>query len=368
MSTRAAVVDPAACPACGSEICENADHQRRVRETADAGFPDAELEDATTVAREGQQIARDGVPYVVADMVPNLGTVGFNVAFSKVGKTTFGQALGGAVAGGRPFLGKATTRARVLVLAVEDPPAYTAWLARHLDVEPGWMTFRRRPLVLTTDALTCVCATVRQGGYGLVLIASWQAAVRGLIRDENDNAGMVRVVEEVKAAARRTGVPWLIDAHSGKGEDQHDDADPSRAMRGASAAAAAADYTLSLRYANGAFGTQRRLSGKGRFVAFEPITIDFDATSGTYTPVTSGKDALRESTWQLIVTTGALATAPRTASEIAFAAGLRNDQDRVTSTHRRQVADALRSRPTVGLHDELRRGQKTTLYRLLEEA
>ena len=43
--------------------------------------------------------------------------------------------------------------------------------------------------------------------------------MRGLIRDENDNAGAVRVVEDVKAAARASGVPWLIDAHSGKGED-----------------------------------------------------------------------------------------------------------------------------------------------------
>jgi hypothetical protein len=77
---------------------------------------------------------------------------------------------------------------------------------------------------------------------------------------------------------------------------------------------------------------------------------------------------MRETTWQLIATVGALDNTPRSASEIAFAAGLRNDKDKVTSTHRRQVADALRGRPTVGLHDELRRGQKTTLYRLLEEA
>ena len=66
----------------------------------------------------------------------------------------------------------------------------------------------------------------------------------------------------------------MIDAHAGKGEDQEDDADPTNAMRGASAAAGAADYMLSLRYAKGAFGTQRRLSGKGRFVNFAPITID----------------------------------------------------------------------------------------------
>ena len=72
----------------------------------------------------------------------------------------------------------------------------------------------------------------------------WQAVVRGLVKDENDNAGAVMVVERVKAFTRTPEVPWLIDAHAGKAEDQTDDADPSKAMRGASGAAGAADYTL----------------------------------------------------------------------------------------------------------------------------
>jgi hypothetical protein len=170
-------------------------------------------------------------------MLPALGMLGFLVAFAKVGKTTFGQALAAHVATGAYFLGRATRAVRVLILAAEDPGEYTAFLARRLQVPPGVLMFRRRPLILTAEALDQICATVRQEGFGLVLIASWQAVVRGLIRDENDNAGAVQIVERVKVAARASGVPWLIDAHSGKGEDQDDDADPSKAMRGASAAA-----------------------------------------------------------------------------------------------------------------------------------
>jgi len=98
--------------------------------------------------------------------------------------------------------------------------------------------FRSGPLLLHPAGLAQVVATVKAHQFGLVLIASWQAVVRGLVRDENDNAGAVLVVENVKAAARESGIPWLIDAHSGKGEDQQEDADPSKAMRGASAAAA----------------------------------------------------------------------------------------------------------------------------------
>lgn len=334
---------------------------------ASEGFPETELEDATIVASEGQEIDRRGVPYIVQDIIPGIGCVGFNVAFAKVGKTTFGQNLAAAVANGAPFIGRDTTRARVLVLAVEDPPEYTAWLARHLQVEPGWMIFRRRPLILDKPTLARIQATVERRGIGFVLIASWQAAVRGLIRDENDNAGAVCVVEDVKAAARATGVPWLIDAHSGKGEDQHDDADPSKAMRGASAAAAAADYTLSLRYANGAFGTKRRLSGKGRFVSFEPITINYDSADGSYGLVATGKGAAHDTTWQLLVQTGAICAVPRSIAEIARAARLCTDEGRVTGTHRRQIEHALSNRAGVGLMEELRRGQKTTMYRLLQD-
>lgn len=77
-------------------------------------------------------------------------------------------------------------------------------------------------------------------------------------------------------------------------------------MRGASAAAGAADYTLSLRYADGAYGSQRRLSGKGRFVSLAPLTIGYDQTTGAYELVGAVRDVTRETTWRLIEETGAL--------------------------------------------------------------
>ena len=180
-----------------------------------------------------------------------------------------------------------------------------------------WLTFYRAPIRLTLDGLDAIRATVTAGQYGLVLIPSWQSVIRGLIKDENDNAGAVCIVENVKAAARESGVPWLIDAHSGKGEDQSDDADPTKALRGASSAAGAADYMLSLRYANGAFGTQRRLSGKGRFVSFAPLVVDYDLTTGAYTVAGSASEVTRESTWKLICEMGALTDAPRSMTDVA---------------------------------------------------
>jgi len=354
------VANPTACDVCGTECCE--DHLPETPAKPCGLDPDG-LMDAPLVAAEGREIERLGVPYLLAGIVPNYGMLGMNVAYAKVGKTTFGQQLGASIATGTDFLDRATQRTRVLIIAAEDPPEYTAYLARHLEALPaGALTIYRRPVLLNDAGCAQIAQTVRDGAYGFVLIASWQAVVRGLLRDENDNAGAVQVVERVKAFTRECGIPWLIDAHSGKGEDQGDEADPSKAMRGASSAAAAADYTLSLRYANGPFGSRRRLSGKGRFVDFAPIVLDYDVTCGRYTVVGTTKDTITETTWRLLCETGALTEHPQTVDALALAAGLVSPAGRVTGTGRRQVRDALYRRIGVRSITETRRGQATTLY------
>jgi hypothetical protein len=322
----------------------------------------AVLCDATVVAAEGRALAEQGVQYLVDGIVPAYGMLGMLVAFAKVGKTTLGQALGAAVANGHPFIGRATMQARVLVIAAEDPPEYTAYVARNLVTPPGAMTFYRASVILNDNGLAGITAEIHEGKYGLVLISSWQSVIRGLVRDENDNAGAVLVVEDVKAAARTGGVPWLIDAHSGKGEDQADDADPSRAMRGASAAAGAADYALWLRYADGAFGNLRRLSGKGRFVSLEPQTIAYDKDTGEFRSLGATKTATQETTWELIRKTGALTAEPKTVDAIARAVGFTGASGKVTGSGRRKVQEALRGREGVVTTVETRNGQKTTLY------
>lgn len=363
--------DATVCPICFREACE--DHLVQPRpngkgrtESAPVGLDPTFLVDASIVAEKGRALDAAGVEYLVDDIVPAYGMLGKLVAFAKVGKTSLGLALGAAVATGQHFLDRPTLKKRVLFICAEDPPEYTEWLARHLQLPPDAATFYQNGIRLNDAGLAAIAGTVKAGGYGLVLIASWQAVVRGLIRDENDNAGGVNVVEHVKAFTRQTGIPWLIDAHSGKGEDQGDDADPSRAMRGASAAAAAADYTLSLRYEKSPFSSRRRLSGKGRFVNFPPLLLDYDDRDGTYTVLGSAKNTTIETTWRLIVETGALSTIPQSAAAIARKAGLIGKTGRVTSTGWRQVQDALRKRDGIRITRETRRGQPTTLYSRME--
>ena len=63
-----------------------------------------------------------GIAYVVRDVIPAYGMAGFLVAYAKVGKTTLGLAIGGAVANGTPILDRATQRRRVLVTIIKTRP------------------------------------------------------------------------------------------------------------------------------------------------------------------------------------------------------------------------------------------------------
>ncbi len=332
-----------------------------------AAVPLLPTDDATVVIDEGKAIAASGIKFIVDGIVPAYGMLGLMVAYAKVGKTTLGQALGAAVATGRPFLGKDTQQARVLIIAAEDPPEYTAYLARDLDVPAGVLSFSRGAVRLDEAGLATIAATIAEGAYGLVLIASWQAVVAGLVKDENDNAGAVAVVERVKQAARATGIPWLIDAHSGKGEDQADDADPTRAMRGASGAAGSADYLLSLRYVEGGtFKTQRRLSGKGRFVNLEPMTIDYSPADG-YVCLGERKSAGADTTWRIIQETWALTPSWAGTGVIAQAAGL-SPTSSPNGSVRKKIHDALWDRAGVDRQRVTIRGNQVWQFRLDESA
>ena len=63
------------------------------------------LHDATVVAARGRAIADAGVPWLLEGIIPAYGMLGMLVAYAKVGKTTFGHALGAAVSRGVDFLG-----------------------------------------------------------------------------------------------------------------------------------------------------------------------------------------------------------------------------------------------------------------------
>src|SRR5262245_9574849 len=110
------MLDESSCPICLSEQCDGHDEREAHLESADGLLVDA-LADAVDVAAEGRAIAEAGIKYTVNGIIPAYGVLGMSVAYAKVGKTTFGQALGGSVASGRPFLDREVQQVRVLMIA-----------------------------------------------------------------------------------------------------------------------------------------------------------------------------------------------------------------------------------------------------------
>ena len=318
----------------------------------------------STLVEEGRAILAEGVRYVVDAMVPDYGMLGFLVGYAKVGKSTLGVALVRAVSGSAgEFLGRAVSKRRVLYLALEDPREYLAWMmARSLAGTEDALAYPGS-LVLDEPTLAGLETFVRREGVGLIYVSTFTAGVRGLVRDENDNAQLTGVVESLKGFTRRAGVPALLEAHSGKGEDQSPDADPVRALRGASAAAAAADFVLSLKRDGRGLTTRRVLSGGGRFVNFPPLAFDYDAQTGHVECLGSQKSAGAETTWRLIQEVGALSAEERSASAIAKAAGMTDN-----SGSRAMVRAALDDRHGVERITKYQ-GTKTVVYfRLSDEA
>ena len=116
---------------------------------------------------------------------------------------------------------------------------------------------------------------------------------------------------------------------------------------------------------HGAFGTKRRLSGKAA-CQLDTLTLDYDPTTGLYTSLGSTKDAAKDTTWRVIQEMGAVDQTPRSLTDIARRSGLVEPDERLGGNHRKHIATVLASRPEVGKVEENRRGQKTTLYRLLD--
>jgi len=339
-------LDATDCSKCQRDSCPG-DCERR----NPIAFDLSALVSADTLIKEGRAILEAGVPYVVDGMIPAYGMVGFLVAGSKVGKTTTGLRLLSSISRGEEFLGLQVQRRKVLMLALEDPREYLAVLVAGAFKGGEDAHFYPRSLVLDEATLAALSAYVTAGGFELVYVATFLNAVRGLVKDENDNAGMVQVVNSIKQFARGIKVPTLIEAHAGKGEDLSDEADPVKALRGASAAAAEADYLLSLKRKGGGFSTLRTLSGLGRFVSFAPITFDYARATGDLVLIDSGDTtAAAETDWRLILEAGALSDTPQGAASIAVAAGWCETPREVTKPIRQRVDRALRRRDGVAVH------------------
>lgn len=365
--------DAAECDTHGSDSCD-ACHGPEQAEPEREAEPRAEnpliksLVGAAELVAEGRRLRETGVSYVVDGIIPAYGMAGFVAGYAKVGKTSsFGLPLLRAVAARgddeREFLGRRVTPCPALWVELENPRQYLGYqAAASLDGTED-LIFLTAPLTLDEKVMGWLEDLIAQLERRFVYVSTFAAGCSALMRDENDNAGMARVVETLKSSARRSGVPHLFEAHAGKGEDQGADADPIKSLRGASAAAAAADFVLNVRRDGAGATTRRTLSGAGRFVNFGSVSYDWDPLTGELEYLGSRKDAGVETTVRLIVETGAVvANELRSVSAIIRAAGLADKGD--TRTAFRLALDKMQGVEKVVTAG---RGGTTTRYRLTPE-
>lgn len=335
-------------------------------------FDPAKVESLRPLLALGRQIRTEGIPYVVEGVIPAYHGAGFLVSQTKVGKTTFGLRTVKHISKKTPsrFLGRKVRHRKVLMLSLEDPKEYLAWLIDRAGFDGSEdADFYPSSLVLTPECLETLGAYMQAGGYTFVYIATFLHSIRGLVEGENDNAGMVRVVAEIKHFCRRFEVAALIEAHAGKGEDMSEGADPAKALRGASAAAGEADYILSLRRRGAAQSTLRVLSGVGRFVNFGSIVFNTDLTTGEMTVLSDGDaDNTADADFALLCKVrGGLSTTPQAPTALARAAGWVAQDGRPNAECAARVHRALENRPGVEKTDNGANGKaRRTTYRLRE--
>lgn len=230
--------------------------------------------------RHQEREAAGGVKCVWDGILVDAGVFLGHVGPPKIGKTTLGMILARTAGrGGGELLGRAVQGRRVLVLAVEDPPYYTEALADRYfsDADDVWCFADR--LKADRESLDRIVATIKAKNIGLVVLFSLSAFWR--VTDENDNAQVQAHGEAIRDAARRSGVPWLLDIHSRKAEGT----DGSE-IRGANALAGVLDGWISQRRGarkKGEPDEVRYFEVRGRLPhGGLDIAARFDAESGGY--------------------------------------------------------------------------------------
>jgi RecA-family ATPase len=175
----------------------------------------------------------------------------------KVGKSTLIYELALSVARGKPFLGFPTRQGRVLILAVEENRRD----ARHRLIRLGLRRTDRIHLwakPLDPRWLRALRAYIRKHNVRLVILDTLASYWR--IKNENDNAEVIRGITPLERLARETGAAVLIIHHDRKGGGPN-----GESIRGGSGLFAKVDQALMLRRVGSQHPMRRRLLRDGRY-------------------------------------------------------------------------------------------------------
>jgi hypothetical protein len=219
-----------------------------------------------------------------------VGTLVVLAAFMKAGKTTLAYAIIAALLRGVPFLGRETTRTKVLLLALEENRCDVKRRLRRFGVERDAALFAQfRPVPTAPAEWTALVEFVRREGIGLVVIDTLARCwpVWG-VNDENDNARVAAALSPLLDLCRDLDVTVLVLHHTGKMAEGF-----GREVRGAGAILALCDQALLFDRYKAGDPCDRIIRVLGRYDESPAETvIRYDRGAGTYEVV--GEESIDE--------------------------------------------------------------------------
>lgn len=247
------------------------------------------------------------IKWVWSRMIPT-GILFLLAGYMKAGKTELIYRLAVAIAQGRAFLGFATARSAVLILAVEEHPRDVKRRLVRLGLQPGDAVYvHAGPLPNDDATLAAVSAFVMAKGIALVLMDTW--GMFGGLVDENSNAETIIKAAPLLALARTTDAAVGLIHHEKKAGG-----DGGRGIRGASSLFGLVDQAFLLERRQGGADTQRVLKTLGRYEE-SPKELVIDLQADGYEVVGTPEEASLMAATEKIKE--AVGEAPQTTRELA---------------------------------------------------
>lgn len=216
---------------------EQKPEQEQEQATTRPGLQLMSFEDAATSALEA------GADPLVEGLL-DVGAASLLYGPSNVGKTFVVLDMAYAIATGRPWSGRATTKSGVLYLALEGGGGirkrFAALRKDHAGATPDNFVLACTTIDLcgSTESARDIVAAARSlpGGCGLIVVDTMARAMNG--GDENSGVDVGKFVANVDRIRQQTGAHVLVIHHSGK--------DVTRGARGHSSLKAAIDTEIEI--------------------------------------------------------------------------------------------------------------------------
>ncbi len=233
------------------------------------------------------------------------------VSKPKVGKTTLVYELAVAVAHGRVFLGRATKRGNVLILAVEEHRRDVKRRLRNLGADQlDAIQVHAGPLDDSPDTFHALAGFIKQHNIILVVFDTLNAFWS--VVDENNAGQVTQAIKPILQLARDSGATVLLIHHSRKAEGDYGDE-----IRGSGALFSLLDTALILK--RHTVDIQRRLTIISRYPESPPELL-LELREHGY--VSLGDPAKNDKAAKLTKLADALTNTPMKVEDLAVKAGV----------------------------------------------